>query len=43
MLSLILFMLTMIVGSPAQKAGAVAGTDHGSLKIGYWTSPDVDF
>lgn len=43
MLSLVLFLLTMIVGTPAQKSGAVAGTDHGSLKIGSWTSPDVDF
>lgn len=43
MLSLILTLLVLLTGTPAQKSGALAGTDHGSLKIGNWTSPDVKF
>lgn len=43
MLSLILFLLTMVVGTPAQKTSAIDGTAQGTLHLGNWTSPSVKF
>lgn len=42
-MELILFLLTMAFGSSADKSGALAGTDEGTLHIGSWTSPKITF
>lgn len=43
MLSLVLTLIILLFGTTAQKQGAAAGTDHGSIKVGQWVSPVVSF